>query len=125
MRGLMRVLRLEMEDGSGIYRNAQRSVWNRATKDFEDESLHVLPHRDPKLRFDDICDRDYIFGFESIEQYHRWVFNPYWRRELGRLGAVLSFYEVDERHVRKGLERLIFVKEKAKRVESVSPFFYK
>lgn len=121
----MEVLRLEMPDGSGIYRNAQRSVWNRATKDFEDQSLHVLPHKDPLLEFDDIFDRDYIFGFENVEQYHKWVFNPYWRIELGRLGVVLSTYALESRYIRKGKEQVIFLKEKSVKVKSVSPFFYK
>ena len=79
---LMQILRLEMPNGDGIYRNAEKSIWKRVTKDFEDTSLHPLPHLDPKLRFDDLSDYHYIFGFESVEHYHKWVFNPYWRIHL-------------------------------------------
>jgi len=121
----MQVLRLEMPNGDGIYRNAEKSIWKRVTKDFEDTSLHPLPHLDPNLHFDDISDRDYIFGFEGVEHYHNWVFNPYWRIQLGKLGVVLSTYEVESHKVRKGISQLIFKKDKAKLISQVDPFFFK
>ena len=122
---LMQILRLEMPNGDGIYRNAEKSIWKRVTKDFEDTSLHPLPHLDPKLRFDDLSDYHYIFGFESVEHYHKWVFNPYWRIQLGKLGAVLSTYEIDSSNVRQGLSQLIFKRSKAKLLSQVDPFFFK
>lgn len=32
----MKVLRLELNDGKGIYRNAEKSIWDRVVGDLED-----------------------------------------------------------------------------------------
>jgi len=53
------------------------------------------------------------------------VFNPYWRIQLGKLGAVLSTYEIDSSNVRVGLSQLIFKRDKAKLLSQVDPFFFK
>ena len=64
----MRVLRLELKDGSGIYRNAEKSIWVRVVGNLEDESIHVRPNKDKKLNFDDLFDREYVFGFKDLNQ---------------------------------------------------------
>lgn len=121
----MKVLRLELNDGKGIYRNAEKSIWDRVVGDLEDESIHVRPHLDKKLNFDDLFDSKYVFGFKDVEQYKNWAFNPYWRKRFSELGVFLSIYEVEKRYVREGEGQLIFIKEKATLISKISPFYYK
>lgn len=120
----MQVFRLELKDGTGIYRGVE-NIWNRVTKNFEDSSLHTHPTQDKILDFCDWIDTEYFFGFETIDDYKTWVFNPYWRMQLGKYGVLLSTYEVTKEHVRKGKGQLIFKKEKAQLVLQKDPFFYK
>lgn len=117
------VYRLELPNGDGVYRHTEykRSLWAKVTNSFLDESIHRMPSKDPLLKFDDFFDRHWIFGFISIEQYQHWVFNPYWRREFAKAGAILSSYEVSREYVRQGMEQVIFIRDQAKKIAECRP----
>lgn len=119
------VFRVEHADGSGIYRHPKCDIWKKVTNDFEDLSCHPLPHHDKALRYDDLFDRDCHFGFESVEDYKHWFFNPHWRKQLSKYGITLSLYLAEFEFVRKGTGQLIFRKDKAILKERFDPFHFK
>lgn len=116
------VYRLEFPNGDGVYRHTEEkdSLWTQITGNFEDETLHPRPERDIP-NWDDCFDCHWSFGFSSVEQYKNWVFNPFWRREFSRLGAVLSAYETPQHKTRRGRRQVIFLKSHAQKVDSYSP----
>ena len=119
------VYRIELEDGTGVYRSSKGNLWNKITDSMVDFSCHPRPQEDPVLNYDELFDVKFSFGFSSIEQYKNWFFNPYWRKELSKYGVFLSLYEVDKEHFRNGQKQIIFRKDHAVLKERINPFHFK
>ena len=67
---------------------------------------------------DDTCWRfkegNFIFGFSSIDQLRRWLYDDAWLKGLNEKGFVLSIYEGDVRH---GHTQAVINKETAVLIE--------
>lgn len=85
--------------------------WDGADESDKNSSQHPVPHQDSKLVDENkdlfVCpsygeyrfySRKFIFGFSSIEQLRRWIYNDAWLKSLDEKGYVLSIYEGDVRH---------------------------
>ena len=103
-----RIFRVETVEGKGIYRGPD---WDGVDESGSDSSKHPMPHKDSKLLDENkdlfyhigdgeyrFLDYDFIFGFSSIDQLRRWLYNDEWLSGLDRQGFVLSIYEGDVRH---------------------------
>lgn len=103
-----KIFRIETESGVGMYRGPDwDGVWETGAATHK----HPCPHNDSKLIDENIDlfyslgdnewrfgDDDFIFGFSSIDQLRRWLYNDSWLESLDSEGFVLSIYEGDVRH---------------------------
>lgn len=118
------VFRLELKDGSGIYRGSKGNIWNQITDSHVDLIRHPKPQNDSKLEYDEYFDSEYFFGFETIAQYEEWFSNDEWRSKFSEHELVLSTYDVEKEFIRLGKKQLIFRKDKAALREQSDPFTY-
>lgn len=102
------IFRIETGDGSGMYRGPD---WDGEFETGAATDKHPCPHNDSKLvdenkeLFYSIGDNEwrfdaseFIFGFSSVDQLRRWLYNDSWLESLDKEGFVLSIYEGDVRH---------------------------
>lgn len=129
----MRIYRVEDSEGKGAFqglvREAREAVAKaRGADDFWDTE-EPDPYRHPSAYDDRGLAKVYtlvgpgspwFFGFESMGALARWFDSEAIRVEMARLGGVVVVYEADEAHVHKGEWQLIFLKEKARRVETIA-----
>lgn len=101
----MLVLRVEDRCGGGMYRpNSndgayEQSAWVRAIGHIQ-EREHPAPHEDSgltqyALRWLGLNQAAARFGFSSLEQLRRWLYNDDWIRRLSAEGCALVTYDVD------------------------------
>lgn len=102
-----RIFRIETAEGKGMYRGPD---WDGVNESSWDSSKHPMPHQDSKLVDEngDLFYRfggeyrffasNFIFGFSSIDQLRRWLYNDSWLNALDDEGFMLSIYEGDVRH---------------------------
>lgn len=116
------VWRIENADGEGPYANDDETV----PLAFRTISKHPAPYMDPGLSdwwgtsiFDE--KPEYVFGFKSLSQYRKWFNDITFRRELEREGFQLNRYEVPDDWFKASNHQAVFVKDKAKLIETRSP----
>jgi len=127
-----KIFRIENLEKRGIYRGPD---WDGVYDTVAGSKIHPSPHNDSKLldenkdlfysfdvdewRF--LAD-EFVFGFSSIDQLRRWLYNDAWLRSLDEKGYMLSIYEGDVRH---GHTQAVIDKSTAELVEQhkISEFF--
>lgn len=121
------IFRLEMPDGQGIFQNIDKtpSIWERCSDGYKNIKKH------PTLAFDRELQevesqlgfkmKEYYFGFESINQYYKWMFNPLWRERFFNEGVQLNEYEVEEGFLFRSDYQVIFKKEFSTLINSYAP----
>lgn len=102
----MTVYRVENSLGAGMYRG---KVEVNALKEYDDDMRHPMPWYDSKLMrsldsaghvsgYDAVIWSPWRFGFSSLEQMRRWLYNDRMRYELQDAGFFVAVYESDEEH---------------------------
>lgn len=122
----MLIYRIERADGHGMYCSEPRekSPWAQATGGAQDKN-HPIPWESDQLMQMYRAKRhikdfnEYIFGFKDKRQLLRWVYDPQWRRNLDQLGVTLCVYKVDARHVCFDDNQVMFIRDKAVKVEEL------
>lgn len=124
------VFRLEMPDGKGIFQSYgnKPSIWTQCSDGYQNIQKH------PTLAFDRELQlveeelgrkiRDYFFGFTSLNQYKKWMFNPLWRKRLSTLKAQLNEYEVEDGYLFKSEYQALFKKEFSILIKTHNPEIY-
>lgn len=120
------VIRLETADGFGIYRSVElpenrpsfvdleKSVWFQVTQ-FHDSSVHPSPSVEFSIELD--MWPEFMSAFANVEQYRKWVFNPYWRRAFAERGVKMVTYKVQRDEVKFGRTQVLFNKHFAKKIK--------
>lgn len=101
----MTVYRVENSLGAGMYRGCNVP----SLDDAYNECRHPMPSKDSKLmrslddanlvgRYDEVDWSPWRFGFSSLEQMRRWLYNDVMRSDLKKAGFFVAVYESDEEH---------------------------
>jgi len=69
--------------------------------------------------------KEYFFGFKSIDQLYSWLYLADENLRLREDGAMISWYKIDKRNVRYGINQIIFKKNKAILVERITLYLDK
>lgn len=122
----MEVWRIEGPNGLGMY-NIEKgtSIWTVSTDNSFDKEWHPIPQHSKNLmkakrrksHLREIL--DYHFGFTGKRQFLQWVYDPDWRHNLTKNGAVIKIYKVDKRLCLVDDHQVMFVKEKATLVKTL------
>ena len=123
------VYRIELPDGTGMYRCGTNSVGAGDIFDFN-EVQHSIPDDDSLLAkrrviegVSDIQLRLYRFGFDSVRQVRNWVYKDAWLIALHDSGFVISEYLCNDYDVIVGHTQAIFKNEIEKESFSILEYF--
>lgn len=117
MSNLKTVYRIEDADCRGMY-CTDSTIF--LPEEFEVDGIHVdakVHHPTPQndaliienMHKQDMCINKYHqFGFNSIEQLRKWIFNDYWIDKLHKHGFFLSIIQIEERYFIDGNTQVIF-----------------
>ena len=84
------VYRIETLDGEGLYSTGDNEV--NDILEF-DSVRHPLPHEDNKLKHHVKFNRNWYFGFETIDLLKKWTISNECRDKLEACGLQISVYE--------------------------------
>ncbi len=116
----MHIIRLETNDGKGIYQEGL--VWDAGIA--TEPRWHPSPHDENLPYRSNDKMRDYHFGFKGARTYLQWFYKPEWRSRFLELGVTLQVYKVDAEHVISTESQLIFLKHNAELVCSLPPTLF-
>lgn len=98
------VFRIEDKNGNGIYRTEHAHM----LYELDDQCFgqaHPHPNRDDKLyhHWDNLVlfgdYRNYYFGFSTMEQLRRWMFDKAVNQKLHDAGIVISIYQTEDYYI--------------------------
>lgn len=133
---MIRVYRIEKEDGTGVYTTggvtaAERALIERISDyggfcddGWSPSSRHPAPGIDRKLgpvwaKTPADLRRRYYFGFKDIAQLQHWFFDIRLNNELTAMGFRVSVYGIEEHDVIEGEHQVAFVKAHATLLDRV------
>lgn len=117
---MKKVFRIECGLGYGMY------VYGPAESIFDSDDIyekHPSPKRDSLLApilinkglyyviSDLLCCDDYMFGFDSIEQLRRWIYEDRWLVALHEHDMVIAEYELPDEDVLVGHTQVMFKRQ--------------
>ena len=125
---MVRVYRIEKEDGTGVYTAGSVTATERRLGEiisdytgfcddgWSPSSRHPAPGIDSQLgpvwKHMDIAQRDrYYFGFKDIEQLQNWFFDIRLNNILHEYGFRVSIYDVPKCDVIEGKHQVAFLRD--------------
>jgi hypothetical protein len=118
------IWRLEDSSGWGVYSGHYAYDATEHEADGRSVERHPNPFNDEKLGYREVEEPDdWYFGFSNLRQYREWFHRAEWRRKLHKLGVQLNRYEIEDEEMRVGEKQAIFIKAKARLVETRRPDF--
>ena len=117
---MRRVYRIESSVGSGMY-YAGNAQWILDSEDTYEK--HPSPKRDSLLApilikkglycevFDNLICDEYKFGFDSIEQLRRWIYEDRWLVALHEHEMMIAEYELPDEDVLVGHTQVMFKRQ--------------
>lgn len=107
----MIVLRIEDRFGTGMYTSYNFPSFHDIAG--FDDTNHPTPMMDSllmsNLGYNDNMSSHH-FGFGSVDQLRRWIYNDDWLRQLHNAGFILVTYDVPDEYVFLGNTQCVFTK---------------
>lgn len=123
----MRVYRVENKDGFGPYTGIAAGLVDWDSDDFTGDR-HPSTFLDKRLAgwnvLPFVVRQQYHHGFESEGSFLHWFHKRRWLEALEAARFRLSIYEVDNQDVARGSSQVVFRRDKAKLVDTVSLLTY-
>lgn len=118
--------RVETSDGSGMYstyaidgwtfsRNLNCLCWDLGHDHWNSDHCHPAPATDEKLKWREHSGKGWLFGFASMYQLNRWIFDIDVIQKMVEYDLAVSVYDCKEYSI--GNTQMIFDKSKSKFIE--------